>query len=113
MHGWHKRFSLDPKLLATSASSRANGLPLVGDAPDDHPKVQELGDAMLWSEGQVCTSSELAEWSAGRTAAIAKTRRIQRVAITIHLAERAERDHEAGFARDASPDRWPRGCSRR
>ena len=36
----------------------ANGLPLPGDAPDDHPKVQELREAMLWSEGQVWTSPE-------------------------------------------------------
>lgn len=35
-----------------------NGLPLPGDAPDDHPKVQELREAMLWSEGQVWTSPE-------------------------------------------------------
>lgn len=36
----------------------ANGLPLPNDAPEDHPKVQELRDAMLWSEGQVWTSPE-------------------------------------------------------
>lgn len=36
----------------------ANGLPQPGDAPDDHPKVQELRQAMLWSEGQVWTSPE-------------------------------------------------------
>lgn len=36
----------------------ANGLPLPNDAPDTHPKVQELRDAMLWSEGQVWTSPE-------------------------------------------------------
>jgi arsenic resistance protein ArsH len=36
----------------------ANGLPLPNDAPDDHPKVQELRQAMLWSEGQVWTSPE-------------------------------------------------------
>ncbi len=35
-----------------------DGLPLPGDAPDDHPKVQELREAMLWSEGQVWTSPE-------------------------------------------------------
>lgn len=27
----------------------ANGLPLPNDAPDTHPKVQELREAMLWS----------------------------------------------------------------
>jgi arsenic resistance protein ArsH len=36
----------------------ANGLPLPNDAPDSHPKVQELREAMLWSEGQVWTSPE-------------------------------------------------------
>jgi arsenic resistance protein ArsH len=36
----------------------ANGLPLPNDVPDTHPKVQELREAMLWSEGQVWTSSE-------------------------------------------------------
>lgn len=36
----------------------ANGLPLPNDAPDDHPKVKELREAMLWSEGQVWTSPE-------------------------------------------------------
>lgn len=36
----------------------ANGLPLPNDAPDTHPKVQELREGMLWSEGQVWTSPE-------------------------------------------------------
>ncbi|MBJ6987793.1 arsenical resistance protein ArsH [Devosia sp. MC521] len=36
----------------------ANGLPLPNDAPDTHPKVQKLREAMLWSEGQVWTSPE-------------------------------------------------------
>jgi len=36
----------------------ANGLPLPNDAPDTHPKVRELREAMLWSEGQVWTSPE-------------------------------------------------------
>ena len=36
----------------------ANGLPLPGDAPDEHSKVQELREVMLWSEGQVWTSPE-------------------------------------------------------
>lgn len=35
-----------------------HGLPLPGDAPENHPKVQELREAMLWSEGQVWTSPE-------------------------------------------------------
>ena len=36
----------------------ANGLPLPDDAPVDHPKVVELREAMLWSEGQVWTNPE-------------------------------------------------------
>ena len=35
-----------------------SGLPLPDDAPADHPKVQELRDLMLWSEGQVWCSPE-------------------------------------------------------
>lgn len=35
-----------------------NGLPLPEDASAEHPKVQELREAMLWSEGQVWTSPE-------------------------------------------------------
>ena len=36
-----------------------SGLPLADDAPDTHPKVQELREAVLWSEGQVwsCVTS--------------------------------------------------------
>lgn len=34
------------------------GLPLPDDAPDDHPKVQELRDLVLWSEGMVWCSPE-------------------------------------------------------
>lgn len=36
----------------------ADGLPLPDDAEADHPKVQELRDLCLWSEGQVWTSPE-------------------------------------------------------
>ena len=35
-----------------------SGLPLPDDAPNDHPKVQELLDLMQWSEGQVWCSPE-------------------------------------------------------
>ena len=34
------------------------GLPLPDDAPDNHPKVQELRELMQWSEGQVWCSPE-------------------------------------------------------
>ncbi|WP_202329750.1 arsenical resistance protein ArsH [Mesorhizobium sp. L-8-3] len=36
----------------------ANGLPLPDDGSPEHPKVLELREAMLWSEGQVWTSPE-------------------------------------------------------
>ncbi|KAE9639407.1 arsenical resistance protein ArsH [Pseudomonas sp. PB106] len=35
-----------------------SGLPLPEDVPVDHPKVQELRDLVLWSEGQVWCSPE-------------------------------------------------------
>ncbi|WP_225776336.1 arsenical resistance protein ArsH [Pseudomonas sp. Marseille-Q5115] len=35
-----------------------SGLPLPDDAPDSHPKVQELRELMQWSEGQVWCSPE-------------------------------------------------------
>jgi arsenic resistance protein ArsH len=35
-----------------------SGLPLPDDAPVDHPRVQELRDLVLWSEGQVWCSPE-------------------------------------------------------
>jgi len=35
-----------------------SGLPLPDDAPEDHPKVQELRDLATWSEGQVWCSPE-------------------------------------------------------
>ena len=34
------------------------GLPLPDDAPDSHPKVQELRELALWAEGMVWTSPE-------------------------------------------------------
>lgn len=37
------------------------GLPLPDDAPESHPKVQELRELMQWSEGQVwCSPSATA-----------------------------------------------------
>ena len=35
-----------------------SGLPLPDDAPESHPKVQELRELMQWSEGQVWCSPE-------------------------------------------------------
>lgn len=35
-----------------------SGLPLVDDAPDDHPKVQELRELVHWAEGMVWCSPE-------------------------------------------------------
>jgi len=35
-----------------------SGLPLPDDAPADHPKVRELRDRVMWSEGQVWCSPE-------------------------------------------------------
>jgi len=34
------------------------GLPLPDDAPEDHPRVQELRERVLWSESQVWCSPE-------------------------------------------------------
>lgn len=45
-------------LGAETRMFHANGLPLPDDAKADHPKVHELREAMLWSEGQVWTSPE-------------------------------------------------------
>ncbi|MGI9290982.1 MAG: arsenical resistance protein ArsH [Gammaproteobacteria bacterium] len=35
-----------------------SGLPLPNDAPEDHPKVVELRELVVWSEGQVWSSPE-------------------------------------------------------
>ncbi|TNC52518.1 arsenical resistance protein ArsH [Rubellimicrobium rubrum] len=54
-------FEAQRLLDAMGAETRvyhANGLPLPDDAEATHPKVQELREAMLWSEGQVWTSPE-------------------------------------------------------
>jgi len=48
-------------LRAFGADTRvyhANGLPLPDDVEADHPKVQELRDLSIWSEGQVWVSPE-------------------------------------------------------
>jgi arsenic resistance protein ArsH len=48
-------------LQAMGAETRifhANGLPLPDDAPDSHPKVQELRELAQWAEGMVWTSPE-------------------------------------------------------
>jgi len=54
-------FEAEHLLTALGAETRvfhADGLPLPDDEADTHPKVQELREAMLWSEGQVWTSPE-------------------------------------------------------
>ena len=54
-------FEAQRLLDAMGAETRvyhANGLPLPDDAEATHPKVVELREAMLWSEGQVWTSPE-------------------------------------------------------
>ena len=54
-------FEAQRLLDAMGAETRvyhANGLPLPDDAEATHPKVAELREAMLWSEGQVWTSPE-------------------------------------------------------
>ncbi|WP_394791173.1 arsenical resistance protein ArsH [Rhodoferax sp.] len=48
-------------LSAMGAETRTfdpHGLPLADDAPESHPKVQELRDLALWSEGMVWCSPE-------------------------------------------------------
>ena len=48
-------------LNAMGAETRTfdpHGLPLVDDAPESHPKVQELRELTLWAEGMVWTSPE-------------------------------------------------------
>ncbi|WP_277761690.1 arsenical resistance protein ArsH [Pseudomonas sp. A34-9] len=43
---------------AETRTFNPSGLPLPDDVPVDHPKVQELRDLVLWSEGQVWCSPE-------------------------------------------------------
>jgi len=47
-----KQFGAETRIFNPS------GLPLPDDAPDNHPKVHELRELMLWSEGQVWCSPE-------------------------------------------------------
>ncbi|MHA6493478.1 arsenical resistance protein ArsH [Pseudomonas borbori] len=47
-----ERFGAETRIFNPS------GLPLPDDAPDSHPKVQELRGLMQWSEGQVWCSPE-------------------------------------------------------
>jgi arsenic resistance protein ArsH len=46
------------RLGAETRIYNPSGLPLPDDAPDTHPKVQELRELMNWSEGQVWCSPE-------------------------------------------------------
>ncbi|MCS6758751.1 MAG: NAD(P)H-dependent oxidoreductase, partial [Candidatus Devosia euplotis] len=60
-YGRFLTFEAQRLLEAFKAEARifhANGLPLPNDAPDTHPKVQELRKLMLRSEGQVWISPE-------------------------------------------------------
>ena len=43
---------------AETRTFNPSGLPLPDDVPETHPKVQELRDLVLWSEGQVWCSPE-------------------------------------------------------
>lgn len=45
-------------LGAETRTFNPHGLPLADDAPDSHPKVQELRELAAWSEGMVWTSPE-------------------------------------------------------
>ncbi|MNZ84950.1 FMN-dependent NADPH-azoreductase [compost metagenome] len=47
-----ERFGAETRIFDPS------GLPLPDDAPESHPKVQELRELVLWSEGQVWCSPE-------------------------------------------------------
>ncbi|WP_241356919.1 NAD(P)H-dependent oxidoreductase, partial [Escherichia coli] len=47
-----ERFGAETRIFDPS------GLPLPDDAPLEHPKVRELRDLVLWSEGQVWCSPE-------------------------------------------------------
>ncbi|WP_349617188.1 arsenical resistance protein ArsH [Azotobacter salinestris] len=47
-----ERLGAEPRIFSPA------GLPLPDDVPDSHPKVQELRELVLWSEGQVWCSPE-------------------------------------------------------
>jgi len=47
-----EQFGAEPRIFNPS------GLPLPDDAPEDHPKVTELRELVLWSEGMVWCSPE-------------------------------------------------------
>ena len=54
----HEAARLLQQMGAETVIFDPSGLPLPDDAPVDHPKVQELRDLVLWSEGQVWCSPE-------------------------------------------------------
>lgn len=47
-----ERLGAEPRIFSPA------GLPLPDDVPDSHPKVQQLRELVLWSEGQVWCSPE-------------------------------------------------------
>ena len=54
----HEAARLLQQMGAETVIFDPSGLPLPDDAPVDHPKVQELRDLVLWSDGQVWCSPE-------------------------------------------------------
>ena len=54
----HEAARILRRLGAETRIFNPSGLPLVDDAPADHPKVAELRDLALWSEGMVWCSPE-------------------------------------------------------
>ena len=61
--GWVRSLSQEAARLLTAMGAEVrtfnpSGLPLPDDPPDSHPKVADLREPMLWSEGMVWCSPE-------------------------------------------------------